>query len=117
MILEKEFVYKGYKCEVKINDSMGFRCGYVTLNNNIEIDSDSLDCHGGITYDQEFVGYRVIGFDCGHYGDGNDLDLCTNKEYVKTMRLFGLSNSFPVRTLEYCEGECIKIVNQIEELI
>lgn len=93
--IEKEWEYKGYKCIITychmpvLED---YRCGYVVLNKNISLDTDDINCHGGIT----FYGYHdrlnlsVIGFDCAHYGDS--LDVCT---------------------LDFCISECESIVKQL----
>ena len=29
-------------------------------------------CHGGVTYDVAREGFRVVGFDCAHFGDRNN---------------------------------------------
>lgn len=85
--------------------------------------------HGGLTYSNNYPGYPVendglwwLGFDCGHYGDGKDLELM--EEYwgddpnmqrrIDIERKF--SNCYPVRTKEYVESECMSLVDQIEEL-
>ena len=116
MILEKEFLYKGLKCEVKINENMGFRCGYVTLPENHPFISKNynyldVDCHGGLTYKE----YRVIGFDCGHCGDGIDLNLISNSDIREAQ--IKIKSTIPnmedeVKSLEFVENECIKIVDQ-----
>jgi hypothetical protein len=63
-----------------------------------------------------------IGFDCGHICDGHDYDtalkygLITEKRYNELIEMEILSPSFlqPVRSLEYVENECRKIVDQLE---
>lgn len=67
----------GLDCVIKKQD-MGHYCGYVVLPNSLqnwsEIMSDTIDIHGGITFDGlitwgKFKFKRAIGFDCAHGGD------------------------------------------------
>ena len=132
---EKEFDYKGYKCVVLFLH-MGYRCGYVSIPKQSKLygkNYDDIDvyCHGGLTYSKDYLNgipeqdLWWIGFDCGHYGDGKDfkaakkyfsdpkvLDLINQMEY--------LDNMFPLyegaKSLEFCEQECMQIVDQIIEM-
>lgn len=78
-VVESKFDYKGRECIVMFN-MLGFRCGYVSLKENENVDYGSdIDCHGGITfsgeigkeYEPKYNNYA--GFDCGHAGDGYDI--------------------------------------------
>ena len=92
------------------------------------------DVHGGITYvdggkDSKYPiesDLWWLGFDCGHAGDGKDLDLVEHlwgdderiKLGLKFEREFQLN--FPddvIRTREYVVEECKSLVEQIEDLI
>lgn len=47
-------------------------CGYVEVDDGV--DADTIDCHGGITFDSKEVhsfptNNRYIGFDCNHASD------------------------------------------------
>ena len=118
MKLEKEFNIDGFNCWVKINDSLGFRCDYVNVPSTIDYDFiDGLDCHGGITYKDENNGVLTIGFDCGHYGDGVDPNLIAYKKYVSIMKRLNLLDTTNCKSLEFCEEECHRIVNQIKEYL
>lgn len=72
--------YKGHKMVVVANTSVGIRCGYVQIpeevKDNIENVLDAIPFHGGVTYgpkeDYWGDGGTWIGFDCGHYTDGFD---------------------------------------------
>lgn len=116
-VVEKQFTYKGHDCFCILN-KYGFRCGYVSAPFNI--DCDEIECHGGITfdggqlpYDYGQTGNNYIGFDCGHVGDGIDINA------LKQSGL-GTDYAFPhyfkdnICTLPYVEEECKKIVDQIE---
>lgn len=50
-------------------------CGYAVLPDpcpGVSVENVGADCHGGVTYDEVDDGWRVVGFDCAHYGDRND---------------------------------------------
>lgn len=50
-------------------------CGYVEIPKGLDIDVNSIDCHGGITFDSKNkpdwfpTNGRYIGFNCAHVGD------------------------------------------------
>ena len=128
---EKRFEYKGIPCVILFMP-MGYRCGYVGLPKGIAVDTESIRCHGGITYTsghlyhQEDTDRLWIGFDCGHYFDGFDIEkikeyfsedaeamkvlLCMRRYYESVNQEYGF------RTLEYCEEQCRDIVDQIVEI-
>ena len=59
---------------------------------------------------------NYIGFDCGHYRDGIDAE--KSKEYglISDMEYcYAYLDNYPVRTLEYVQSECKKIVDQLED--
>lgn len=129
---EKRFDYKGFPCVI-LFVPMGYRCGYVGMSQNTEIDIDSIDCHCGITYSETHLHNQTdtdklwIGFDCGHACDGYDVakikELYADDERVmKQTAIMGATGYFaicneenPVRTLEYCEEQCKGIVKQLIE--
>lgn len=47
-------------------------CGYVRIPGNAQVDADTIEVHGGVTFDGDIIGdgTRWIGFDCAHWGDG-----------------------------------------------
>jgi hypothetical protein len=85
--------------------------------------------HGGLTYAGDRADYPVesnlwwLGFDCGHYNDGCDLDLVESywgdnpqiQRRLRTCRDLGWDDC-EVRTQEYVENECKSLVDQIIEL-
>ena len=85
--------------------------------------------HGGLTYAGDRAGYPVesnlwwLGFDCGHYGDGNDWDLVEKywgdnpQMQLRLGTCRDLDWGDVVRTKEYVENECKSLVDQIIELI
>lgn len=135
---ESRFEYKGFPCVVLFMP-IGYRCGYVGLPKyNIyygkKYDDIPMDCHCGLTYSdcelygQDDMNTWWIGFDCGHCFDG--IDIKSFEKYymdelkskaVDTQRsamlgvyqMYRICNEYPVRTQEYVENECRKIVDQI----
>ena len=85
--------------------------------------------HGGLTYAGDSADYPVesnlwwLGFDCGHYNDGNDWDLVEKywgdnpqmQRRLEINRVLGWDNE--IRTQEYVENECKSLVDQIIELV
>lgn len=86
--------------------------------------------HGGLIYSSDNNGtYPVesnlwwLGFDCGHYNDGNDLELIEKywgdnpliKRRLEIEREYYIDA--PIRSKEYVEDECKSLVDQIIKLI
>mgnify|MGYP003464887905 CR=1 FL=1 len=128
-VVEKHFKYKGHDC-ICIFSYIGYRCGYVSVSDKEKPFYDyDVTCHCGLTFDGELPDYYkpkkkyYIGFDCGHICDGNDYDtalrygLITEQRYNELIEMQIKSPTFlqPVRSLEYVENECKKIVDQLEE--
>ena len=124
---EERFEYKGFPCVV-LFQPMGFRCGYVGLpkgNKYFGKDYDFIpvDCHCGLTYSdsrlalQEDTDKWWIGFDCGHICDSHDIEKTEEyygHEYANRIAgMFFYLHTEPVRTLDYCKKECMKIVDQL----
>lgn len=129
---EKRFDYKGFPCVILFMP-MGYRCGYVGILKETNIDEDSIDCHCGVTYidthlhNQTDTDKLWIGFDCGHACDGFDLakikELYADDESImrqiaimEKTGYFESCNENPIRTLEYCEEQCKGIVEQLIKL-
>lgn len=77
-MIEKEGVYRGHRYRVSLNETFGYRCGYVVANGDINrLKIDDLRVHGGITWRNRHFpdgnnysgNLPVFGFDCAHYGD------------------------------------------------
>lgn len=109
----EEFTYKGYHCEIKRIPVFGHLCGYVTVGKEHPIygkDYDELlmniECHGGLTFSETKEGQTKIGFDCAHC-----IDL-TPYYYEHDMIISGMV----YRNMEYVKKECMKIVEQLEEI-
>ena len=135
---ETRFEYKGLPCVVLFMP-MGYRCGYVGLPKSNKYykkkyDDIPVDCHCGLTYSEpRLFGQNDndtwwIGFDCGHCRDGLDSkafysyyddDLKTMEPISRNVymdglgRMFDICSEYSVRTQEYVENECGKIVDQI----
>ena len=135
---ENRFEYKGFPCVVLFMP-MGYRCGYVGLpkgNKYYEEDYDGIpvSCHWELTYSNNYLFGQDdkdiwwIGFDCGHFNDGIDKDTF-NKLYEKELldmsyaewrahmiyfdNTWKYAREYPIRTQEYVENECRKVVDQI----
>lgn len=127
-IVESHFEYKGHDC-ICIFTASGIRCGYVSVDDNKDFWEYDIDCHCGLSFgaspllkDFKPKSDMYIGFDCSHICDGHDYDtalkygLITEKRYNELIEMETLSPSFlqPVRSLEYVENQCRKIVDQLE---
>ena len=126
-VVEKQFEYKGHDC-ICIFGCLGYRCGYVSVDDNKEFNEYDIECHCGLSfsgtlpYDYGQKETYYIGFDCGHICDGNDYNtalkygLLTEKRFNELLEMQILSPTFlqPVRSLEYVEEQCKKIVDQLE---
>lgn len=124
-VVEKKFEYKGHEC-ICIFNYLGFRCGYVSVEENKEFSAYDIDCHCGLTfsgklpYDYGQTGKYFIGFDCGHICDYQNHEqaykygLISENDYYYYLNC-GLDFGGVERTLEYVENECKKIVDQLEK--
>ena len=126
-VVEKQFEYKGHDC-ICVFTHLGFRNGYVSVKENKDYDDYDIHCNCGLTYNGKLPEYYnpkaqyYIGFDCGHICDGYDYDtalkygLINEKQYYALMEMELRLSTFllPVRSLEYVENECRKIVDQLE---
>lgn len=127
-VVEKQFEYKGHDC-VCVFTALGARNGYVSVDGNKEFDKYDIDCHCCLSFGVERLSKECtpkkdyyVGFDCAHICDGRDWDmalkygLITEKRYNELMEMEILLPTFlqPVRSLEYVEDQCKKIVDQLE---
>lgn len=129
VIQEERFEYKGLPCVVLFL-SPGYRCGYAGLPKGTVINTDDINCHGGITYSafdlrfQDDTDRYWIGFDCCHCFDDYDIEKAKEvfaddeftmgliEHYIKMKCCVG--GNF--RTLDYVKDECKKIVDQYLEM-
>lgn len=121
-VVEKQFEYKGHDC-ICVFGCLGYRCGYVSVDDDDK--EYDIECHGGLSfsgtlpYDYGQKETYYIGFDCGHICDGNDYDLAlkygliNEKQYNNFIEMPTFLQ--PVRSVEYVEDECKKIVDQLEK--
>ena len=127
---EDRFMYKGYECRV-LFIPLGHRCGYVRVPKTHPLYGkaasykygmfaafeEAIDCHGGITYVEEYLNGEPskdsvwIGFDCAHLGDGVDIE--SKKKYFPNEKITVTPDHGEVRDLEFCRNECKKIVDQL----
>lgn len=135
-IIEKVFTVGEFECVI-IGQKVGHRCGYVKIPKDHKLYgkhydevNEFIDVHGGWTYSEYTKNnYPVetndrswwIGFDCGHWNDGTDLELVKllgDERYIK--HCIEINNMYPetmeIRTTEYVENELIEAVKQINNL-
>lgn len=132
--IESDFIYKNFRCVVVFNCNTGCRCGYVEIPFNHPIadkDYDELtdiNVHGGITFAKwEHATYPLeskygwIGFDCAHGDDKSDFEswikYCPEKlERIKIIKSIVVRDVHStIKSTEFCEKECKKIVDQLEK--
>ena len=128
-IVEKQFEYKGHDC-ICVFNRFGYRCGYVSVDDYKDCYEYDIECHGGLSFGVSRLPecYNpkkdyYIGFDCGHIFDGNDYDtaleygLISEQQYYNLIEMEIRLTTFlqPVRSLEYVENECRKIVDELTE--
>lgn len=77
-----------------------------------------IDVHGGLTFSGG-GDYPIkdnlwwFGFDCAHAGDGKDGSLIKDE---KLKNIYLSIDGGPIRTLDYVESECQRMIHQILEL-
>lgn len=124
--IEKQFQYKGHDCICVFNRD-GFRRGYVSVKRLIAFGKLDIECHGGLNFEgilsEAYMPRELyyVGFDCGHICDGRDFELAYQRGMITeierdfSLGAFEYLSENPVRSLEYVENECKKIVDQLEE--
>lgn len=119
-VIEKQFEYKGHDC-ICVFTKFGFRNGYVSVKENKDFSIYDIDCHCGLNYNGKLPEYYnpkahyYIGFDCGHICDGIDKNQAYKYGLIDETTLeYMYDIDEPVRDLEYVEGQCRKIVDQLE---
>lgn len=128
-VLEKQFEYKGHDC-ICVFNCLGYRCGYVSVDDYKDCYEYDIECHGGLSFGASRLPdyYEpkkdyYIGFDCGHICDGHDYVMALKHGLIDKQQCYHLIEmeiqipTFlqPVRSLEYVEEQCKKIVDQLEK--
>ena len=120
-ILEKAFISKhGFNCSV-YKTRLGHRNGYIeiSLGNKAHINSldeklDSMEVHGGITYNNEHGDIIILGFDCAHAGD---LMKCPEKYKGTGMENMFMYSDGVWRDEQYCTDECESMAKQLMAML
>lgn len=97
----KDFIYKGFRCEIRRIPRSLHLCGYVYLKKHLIDSVDVLEVHGGITFNEisKYEQVQKIGFDCAHC-----CDLVPGMNYTYDCLY---------RDMEYVENEIKQLVDQI----
>jgi hypothetical protein len=124
-VVEADNTYRGLRLVV-ILQRIGFRCGYVAIPAGMHCHGKTyselpFNVHGGLTFSAANQGYPAeensawwIGFDCGHYGDGFDVQAVFN-EFGFDERILRMSDGGVVWTKCMVEEECRSLIDQIIE--
>ena len=134
-VIEDTFEHKGYKC-VCIFNKMGFRCGYVGVDENhlyygknyYDDGINEIDCHFGLTYSGDGSNFGstdalwYFGFDCGHFCDIPDFDLALKyglideKHHMLSKSLediYKTDEKNSVKDVDFVKENCKMIVEQL----
>ena len=119
-VIEKEWDYKGYPCQVKAD--MGYRYGYVGVPKGHpyygkDYGDIELDVHGGLVSsgdnpDSNLEDTWWLGFGCTHYGDLPDPKYAP-QGFIHARALIGFGHAW---TLPEVEAQVERMVDQLEEV-
>jgi hypothetical protein len=140
VVIEGGGVYKGHEYLITFTEH-GHRCGYVAIPSGVTVDTDDINCHGGVTFEDEHHHAKSllpvpcndtwIGFDAAHWGDMPCRD--TSRKYfghsdvalkkIKIMEeihkdiheMESKDPSFSHKTFEYMEEQCKSVIDQLLE--
>jgi hypothetical protein len=132
-------VYKDYEYIISFT-SLGHRCGYVAIPDDVEGSYEDLHCHGGITFEGNDHGFKAlldkpcadlwIGFDAAHSDDLGSFDTALKyfghlpeaKRGIETLKSITEDGyrclqdlGCTHRTYEYMEDQCKYLIDQIIE--
>lgn len=69
----KAYVIDGFNACIRRHGRFGHLCGYVEVPDGLSVNIDEINCHGGITFNDNWSEFPTdgyyIGFDCLHYRD------------------------------------------------
>lgn len=128
---EKEFIYKGRKCAIRVN-SFGYRCGYVGVDKSSplygipydKIDNE-IDIHGGITCAGKYIGSDdcclgiddwCFGIDFAHCFDAPDKSTPDGAEHYSECPYLFEKEGAHVWTLDEAVEETKRLADQLIEL-
>jgi hypothetical protein len=140
VVIEGGGTYKGYEYLIVFTQH-GHRCGYVAIPDGLRVNSDDINCHGGVTFEDESHSAKDllptpcndlwIGFDAAHWGDiacrktsrkyfGHiekaAKQISVLEEICKEITEMELADpQFSHKTYQYMENECHNIIDQLME--
>lgn len=138
VVIEGGGLYKNYEYLITFTH-MGSRCGYVAIPEGQSIDTDKINCHGGITFEssnhnaKDLLPIKCndlwIGFDCAHVGDmrcnetarkyfthnekGLEIINLMDNLYVEVHELEQKNPMCTHKSFHYVEEECKNIIDHI----
>ncbi len=140
LVIEGGGNYMGFEYLITFTQ-YGTRCGYVAIPPNFKYDSDELNVHGGITFEGEDHGAKIllsvscndvwIGFDAAHLGDTRDFDKAREYFSENEKELLGINlmeelhkeiaeieredPEFSHKSFDYMVNECLSVIDQLIE--
>jgi hypothetical protein len=109
----KEFEYSGYKCIIRNHARLKYLMGYVKIPKGhkyyrVPIDNLAIECHGGLTFGEVMGDYYIIGFDCCHAFDFDNIKPKDKKD-------FNYPLGIPNKDEKYVIENIKKIVDQLDK--
>jgi hypothetical protein len=137
LVIEKEGIYKQIKYFICFNMLVGFRVGYALFDKNLNFDMNSIEVHGGVTFnkvtDKHPIAldkqYLVVGFDAGHVYDGIDYEnweryndmfrhkSVENFKNIKKMISYNKYDEFKPLNISMMENEIYNMIDDINKKI
>lgn len=140
VVMEGGGNYKGYEYLITFT-AYGTRCGYVAIPANQDYDVNEIQCHGGVTFEEDNHSAKNllptpctdmwIGFDAAHYLDMRDFEAAKKyfggqpKQHFQINLMEDLHKEIDDmerrdphcshKTFEYMENECKSIIEQLIE--
>lgn len=120
--IEKVFESSGYPCAVIHDNMIGFRCGYVGVDEkhplygkDYSVFDGFIEVHGGVIFSGHSILVETdtptwwIGFDCAHAFDKCDI----YDKITADIRIYQMGEK---RSLGYCIAQCTGLARQLRKM-
>lgn len=140
VVIEGGGTYKGYEYLITFT-YYGTRCGYVAIPADQDYDSNEINVHGGVTFEEDNHGAKNLlptpcsdiwlGFDAAHWGDSRNIPLAKKyfghdeKQNMKMAIMEEIHKEvdemerndphFSHKTFGYMEDQCKSVIEQLIE--